>query len=111
MSLLPEGFAALEPFAATWAIDNATRRAEMRGEASAQERKAFYDAATPLLAPALDFLDGKPLADFDESEKRLMRMMLSLAHVAIAEEIQKDDEERHAHFRSFMPVTRAPADF
>ena len=111
MNKLPDGFEALEPFVEMWAIDNAPRRAEMRGEASAEERKAFYQAASPLLAQALDHLDAKPLDDLDESEKRLMQMMLSLAHVAIAEEIQKGDEEKHAFYRTFMPVTRAPADF
>lgn len=111
MSLLPAGFEALEPFAARWAIESAGERAVMRGDAPADERRAFYDAASPLLASALDHLDRKPLAELDESEKRLMRMMLSLAHVSIAEEIQKDDETRHAYFRTFMPVTRAPADF
>ena len=110
-SSLPAGFEALEPFVETWAIDNAGRRAEMRGEAGAEARQAYYDAASPLLASALDFLDGKPLADFDEREKRLMVMMLSLAHVAIAVEVQQEDEERHAHLRTFMPITRAPADF
>lgn len=110
-SSLPMGFEALEPFATRWAIDNAPRRAEMRGEAPDDERTAFYEAAGPLLASALDYLDTKPLAEFDEREKRLMWMMLSLAHVTIAEEIQQEDEERHAYLRTFMPVTRAPADF
>lgn len=108
---LPAGFEALEPFVETWALASGGERADMRGAASAEERKAFYAAASQQLDPALDFLDKKPLGDFDDSEKRLMRLMLSLAHVSIAEEIQKEDEERHTHFRSFMPVTRAPSDF
>ena len=111
MSVLPEGYEALEPFVATYAVDNAGRRAEMRGEAPSEVRDAFYAAAQPLLAPALDYLDTKQFADYDSCDKQLMWMMLSLAHVAIAVEIQQEDEERHAHLRSFMPVTRAPADF
>jgi hypothetical protein len=110
-SSLPMGFEALEPFVARFAIDNAARRAEMRGEAPPEERDAFYQAAKPLLAPALDYLDGKKFAEYDERDKRLMWLMLSLAHVAIAVEIQGDDEPRHARLRAHMPVTRAPADF
>lgn len=111
MSQLPEGFEALEPFVERWALPTSPERADMRGAAPASERKEFYAAASQLLAKALDYLDGKPLDSFDEKERRLMQMMLSLAHVSIAEEIQKQDEERHAYYRSFMPVTRAPADF
>ena len=110
-SSLPTGFEVLEPFADTYAIDNAGRRAEIRGEAPVEQRNAFYEAAKPLLAPALDYLDTKKFDQYDERDKRLMWMMLSLAHVAIAVEIQKEDEERHATLRAFMPVTRAPADF
>jgi hypothetical protein len=110
-SSLPMGYKALEPFVATYAIDNAQRRAEMRGEAPTEQRDAFYEAAKPLLAPALDYLDTKSFAEYEERDKQLMWMMLSLAHVAIAVEIQQEDEERHAYLRSFMPVTRAPADF
>lgn len=110
-SSLPKGFESLEPFVATYALDNANRRAEMRGDAPVEERDAFYKAAQPLLAPALDYLDAKTFDEYDERDKRLMWMMLSLAHVAIAVEIQKEDEERHARLRTFMPVTRAPADF
>jgi len=110
-SILPMGFDALEPFVATYAIDNATRRAEMRGEAPVDVRDAFYEAAKPLLAPALDYLDTKNFDEYDDRDKRLMQMMLSLAHVVIAVEIQGEDEPRHAYLRTFMPVTRAPADF
>ncbi len=108
---LPRGFEALEPFVPLWAIDNAAQRVEMRGAAPAADRAAFYAAASRLVEPALQYLDSKTLADFDDSEKRLMQLMLSLAHVAMAEEVHKDQEERHARFRSFMPVTRAPSDF
>jgi len=108
---LPAGFEALEPFVATWAVDNASRRAEMRGEAPEDERKAFYAAAQPNVEAALEYLDAKPLGAFDDSEKRLMQLMLSLAHVAMAEEVHKEQEPRHAQFRAHMPVTRAPSDF
>ena len=107
---LPDGFAALEPFVKQWALETAGQRADMRGAASEAERQAFYAAASTLVEPALAALDARPLAGQTEPEKRLMRMMLSLAHVAMAVEVHKDQEPRHARFREHMPVTAAPAD-
>ena len=49
MTLLPNGFATLEPFAATWAIDGSAARAAQRGHASAEHRSAFY-ARPPLFS-------------------------------------------------------------
>lgn len=111
MSTLPKGFEALEPFVARWALPTGGQRAEMRGAAPADERKAFYGAASALVDDALNYLDAKPLAEHDESEQRLMQLMLSLAHVAMAEEVHDDMEAQHASYRAFMPVTRTPADY
>lgn len=110
MSALPAGFEALEPFADVWAVSGSADRAHMRSVASAADRAAFFDAARDLLAPALDHLDQKPLATFDDRETRLMNLMLSLAHVALAVEVQGDDEPKHALMRQHMRITRTPAD-
>lgn len=106
--LLPQGFEQLEPFARKWAIGSVVRRAEMRGSADAKDRRAFHAAASPLLESALAWLDARPLDQFDAADNRLMHMMLSLAHVSIGEEVQRDDEERHAGLRKRMPITHAP---
>lgn len=106
---LPDGYAALDPFV-HWAGETVADRARLRDEASAAEKAAFYAAAQPLAGAALDDLDRKPLADHDERERRLMRLMLALAHVAIAVEMQKEDEPEHAKMRPHMRLTRAPAD-
>lgn len=108
--LLPKGFEALEPFVATWALDTANARANQRGAAPPSDRAAFYAAARDLLVPALDYLDTVPLADHGDEDRRLMQMMLSLAHVSLTEEVHGDDEPRHCAFRAHMPITRAPAD-
>ncbi len=110
MSALPTGFEALEPFVDHWAVAGSAARTVLRGESTPEEREAFYAAATPLAAQALDHLDAKPLATLDAAETRLMDMMLSFAHVSIAVEIQKEDEPQHALLRAHMPVTRSPAD-
>ena len=107
---LPAGFAALEPFVATWAIDGANNRARRRLTSTAAERVAFFDAARDLVVPALDYLDRKPLAELDEQEQRLMSLLLSICHVSLAVEIQGDAESQHAQGAQHMRITRATAD-
>jgi hypothetical protein len=63
------------------------------------------------LAPAaLAYLDAKPLDQFDHSEQLLMKLSLSFAHVSMAVELQRDDEARHATYRPYTHITKAPAD-
>jgi len=102
---LPEGFESLEAFVADWAIADLPGRDAMRGKSTREQREAFYEAASALLEPALDYLDARPLASLSPPDERLMNLLLSLAHVALAEEIQHEDEERHAWLRSFLPFT------
>jgi hypothetical protein len=106
---LPAEFAALEPFAAQWAISGSVARAAARGKSTAAEREAFYAAAKDLLTPALAYLDARKLDQFNAAETRLMDMMLSLAHVALAVEGLGDDEPRHATMRQHMHIIRTPA--
>ncbi len=108
-ALLPEGFTALEAFVEKWSVPGTAARAARRGESTQAEREAFYAAARDLLTPALAQLDSKPLPALDAAEKRLLDMMLSLAHVALAVEGLGDDEPRHATMREHMRITRSPA--
>lgn len=104
---LPPGFDALEPFVAQWAIPTLEARVAARGDATADERASFYAIAAELLEPALAYLDGRPCKLPDERDRRLMHLMLSLAHVALAEEVQRDEESMHTELRSFMPISRS----
>lgn len=110
MAQLPAGFETLEPFAARFAIAGTAARAKLRGDASPDERQAFYDAAKDRIAPALDLLDQKKFADFTEAEQRLMNLCLAFAHVALAVEIQGPDEAKHAKLREHMKIVRSTAD-
>lgn len=107
---LPEGFAALSPFVETWCADSAAGRAECRQRSDEASRQAFYAAAGPLVPGALDYLDGKPLVDLDAADQRLMNLVLSFAHLAMAVELHKEEEPRHARDRHHLRITRAPAD-
>lgn len=107
---LPAGFESLEPFADRFAIAGTANRAQLRGDATREEREAFYNAAKDFIAPALDLLDQKQFADFDAKEQRLMNLTLSFAHIALAVEVQGPDEERHAKLRAHMKIVRSTAD-
>jgi hypothetical protein len=109
-SLLPPGFEALEPFVKSWAIAGSANRAQRRNASDEAERIDFYEAAKAAAPTALAFLDRKPLRDFDEREERLMNLMLTLAHVALAVEAQGSDEARHAQSRQYLTIIRTPAD-
>lgn len=108
--LLPVGFETLAPFVEFWAADTAAERARCRDISDEAGRLAFYNAANELVPKALAILDEKPLAQFDEHEQRLMKLVLSFGHVALAIELHRDEEAKHARNRPFMRITRAPAD-
>lgn len=107
---LPEGFAALEAFVDDWAIATSAARAARRDDSSAAEQEAFYNAAREFLDPALTLLDSKPLEKLDAKERRLLDLMMTLAHVSIAVEVQRDFEPKHTEMRRHMRITRTPAD-
>ena len=107
---LPADFAMLEPFAERWALQATAERAARRSASTPEEREAFFAAAGPLLEPVLDYLDAAPLSSFSAQEQRLMDLMLSLAHVALAVEIQGPDETKSTPWRDRMRISRSTAD-
>ena len=107
---LPSGFETLEPFVARFAIAGTANRAQARSDAPRAEREAFHAAAKDLVGPALDLLDTKPVDALAPAEQRLMDLVLAFAHVALAVEVQGPDEEQHAKLRTYMLITRSPAD-
>jgi hypothetical protein len=109
-NILPADFADLAPFVAKWSVAGTVARDCLRQESSAAERQAFYDAAQRRVVAALAYLDQKPVRDFDQSEQNLMNMMLSLTHVALAVEMQRDDEPKHSAVRRYVKITRSSAD-
>ena len=107
---LPDGYEALEPFVAQWALPTSAARADARGASTAAEREAFFAAAAPLLEAGLAALDAKPLGALDDREKRLLDLFLSLAHVGMAVDVHGADEPKHAALRAHLPITRSTAD-
>jgi hypothetical protein len=109
-AVLPPGFASLEPFAQVWAVYGTAQRAALRLNRSEAERETFFAAMAPELAGALTYLDRKPLAQLDDRERRLMDLLLSFCHVAMAVEIQGDAESAHATLRQHMKIGNTSAD-
>jgi hypothetical protein len=107
---LPAGFETLAPFVRFWAVDTAPERARCRDLSDEAGRADFYRAASELVPKALDYLDAKPLGDFDAREQRLMKLVLSFAHVSMAVELQREQEPQHAKDRPSMRITKATAD-
>ncbi len=107
---LPDGFAVLEPFVKRWDVSKTAERAALRTASSVEERDAFFAAANPLMDLALSHLDAHPLNALPPPERRLMNLMLSLAHIALAVEIQGSDEKPSAPWRNRMRITRSTAD-
>jgi hypothetical protein len=91
-------------------VEGAANRAQRRTDSSEADRLAFYSAAKDTAAAALEWLDRKPLDQFEEPDKRLMNLLLSLCHVSLAVEIQGDDETKHSNARQYMKITKATAD-
>lgn len=107
---LPEDFVDLEPFVERFALATTAERAARRGEATLEERQAFYDAMNGRVAAALDYLDSRPLDALTPAEKNLMNLALGFAHVTISIETQGPDESRHAELRKTMRISHSPSD-
>ena len=107
---LPAGFESLQPFTTQWGGASTTARMDARLQSTAEQRQAFYSSASEKAAAALEYLDAKAIESFNDSEQRLMNLMLSLAHVALAEEVQRDHEDKQAELRKHMHLTRSIAD-
>lgn len=108
-TMLPPGYAALEPFVAAWALPTLAERAERRNESTAEDKLALYHAVRGLAEQALRELDRKPLALLDAPERRLLDLLLSYAQVALSIEVRGDGEPVHARERRYMVYTREPS--
>jgi hypothetical protein len=109
-ALLPPGFSALDPFVADWAVAGSNARKNRRLASTEAERLAFYAAATPLLEPAFAYLDQFDIDALEPEQKRLLDLMLMLAHVALAVEKQGSSEAAHAVNHAHFTLTRSTED-
>ena len=80
-SLLPRGFADLEPFA-DWALPTERERYAKRLSSPMDELQAFHDAALPRLEDAAAHLEQLPLDALPDDATRLLRLCYSLINVS-----------------------------
>jgi hypothetical protein len=86
--MLPAEFAALGPYS-DWILATEPERYAKRLAATMADMQAFYDAAFPLLEPAMAHLDAFPLHELPEAERNLLYLMQSLVMVSFPVEVWK----------------------
>lgn len=103
--MLPDPFAALEPFAAAWSLPTETARHERRRASSMEALQDFYNAMLPRMPEILAYLESRPLNDLSTEDGRLMQLTLSLAEIAPAVELFGSPVIKDAvDSRRFRPV-------
>jgi hypothetical protein len=85
--MLPEAFADLEPFAATWCLATEPERWQRRLATSLDEMQAFYDACFPRAEEAIAYCDRFDLDALPPEATRLLQLLHSLALVSFAVEV------------------------
>ena len=85
--MLPEKFADLEPFAATWCLATEPERWERRLASTMDEMRAFYDACCPRAEDAMRYLDAFTLDDMPDDAVHLLQLLYSFALVSYAVEV------------------------
>ena len=84
--ILPNEFADLEAFA-DWSLETEAERYGKRLASTMDELQAFYDAAFPRLAAALEFLDQQPLDELPDDARRLLWLCYSLVTASFPVEV------------------------
>jgi len=80
--LLPEEFADLERFAATWCLPTERQRFAQRMASSMDEMQEFYDTFFLRAEDAIRYCDRFPLDALPEDARRLLQLLYSLVMVS-----------------------------
>ena len=107
---LPDQFKNLEPFAAEWALATEEERNGKRYASKMEEIQAFYDAMLAQIEDAITYLNGFPLHDMPEQEKRLFHMTLSFAEIAPAVETYGQPTVPYGYDPTHFPPEAASED-
>jgi hypothetical protein len=81
INTLPAEFKDLEAYS-EWSLEHRRERFQKRLNSPMEKITAFYNAMVPRIDSAVKYLNSKPLAALDASEKRLLAMCLSLIEVS-----------------------------
>ncbi|KEQ53550.1 hypothetical protein [Sphingobium chlorophenolicum] len=103
---LPPGFEALEPFVAHWARDDFQARFITRYESSYEDIQAFYDAIMPMADRILQALEQTGLDDMPDAHRTLFKLLMALAHIAVAVERHRQPRPRSITWPTTLEVTQ-----
>ena len=106
--MLPDRFAGLEPFAATWCLATEKERYTRRLETPIHELRAFYEAAFPRFQEISAPLDRFSLDELPDQERHLLYLAYSIALVSLAVDMWDQPEVidcgNACFFRTVEPV-------
>nr|WP_314434110.1 hypothetical protein [uncultured Brevundimonas sp.] len=106
MSRLPAGFEALEPFVDAWSRDDFQARFEARFESGMDDIRAFYDVMQPRANAALEHLEQYPLDAIPAESMALFKLLMALAHVAVAVERHNQPGPKNVTWPTTLRVTQ-----
>ena len=87
MSMLPDSFSALEPFAARWCLPTEPERWARRHESTMDEMQGLYAAVFPHVEAIYAFIDQFPLHELPDEARNLLQLMLSFVMVSFPVEV------------------------
>lgn len=108
---LPSGFDELEQFVDYWVRDSNDARWQQRSKASMQDIRHFYDLMLIRAEDAIAHLDAFPLDDMPPDAERLFKLLLAIAHAAMAVEMHGQPRAHHAQLRNDLHVIQGPWPF
>lgn len=103
---LPEGFEALEPFVDQWVHGGFQDRFVTRYTSEMADISAFYDAAAPLADQGLSEIGRVGLETQSEEHVTLFRLLMALAHVAVAVERYRQPRPKSVNWPATLVVTK-----
>lgn len=100
-AMLPEDFADLEAYAATWCLAAQADRHSRRVHSTMQELEGFYQAMLPRMDAIAEYLNRFPLDELSGSARNLLHLSLSFIEVSLAVELfhEPDDPRGLPHGR------------
>ena len=108
-AMLPEEFADLEKYAATWSLATQAERHGRRVHSAMPELEDFYRTILPRLDAIAEYLNRFPLEELSASAQNLLNLALSFIEVSLAVELfHEPDDSRglpHGRYRIIESLT------
>lgn len=103
--MLPDEFAALEPFAERWSLATERERWAERMASTIDEMQVFYDAIIPLVPDAIAYCDTFPLDDMPEEAVNLLRLVYSFVMISFPVELWRQPQVPDTRGTDFVRIS------